>query len=387
MPDRLVGQSKPMVELKARLRACADQDSRVLLLGASGTGKEHCARILHDLSKRSKAPYVTLNCSAIPGSLFESELFGHEKGAFTGASNKQIGHIRRAEAGTLFLDEVGDLPLPSQAKLLRLLQEGTYTAVGGRETIKADVRFIAATNKNLLKAVEKGSFRRDLYHRLAILIITIPPLKDRFEDIPTLIKHYSSDLTWTQEALDALCTFSFPGNVRELINIIERVRAFHVTHVTVDDVNLALELDYTHSNDDDDISEYQKLNVLCNTSSANFSQIINSWESITQQLKSITTLLLESKIKRTGFVYNQYEHCDLPKLEIAPTEIALPVCKLQRVTHKDGRRGLVETISDDTVIIKLIGLSDLPYLPIEEDLWSLDDLVDEERDNVTNETF
>jgi len=203
----------------------------VLITGESGTGKELVARAIHETSGKKDAPFVAVNCSAIPESLIESELFGHEKGAFTGADRRRIGRFEQADGGTLFLDEIGDIPLQVQVKLLRALQERTVERVGGDVAIHVDVRIIAATNKNLEKEIENGSFRDDLFYRINVVHIDIPPLRKRRADIPVLAEHFlkvyalehGKDVcTLTSEALDTLVKYSFPGNVRELGNIIEQ---------------------------------------------------------------------------------------------------------------------------------------------------------------------
>ena len=203
----------------------------MLVTGESGTGKELVARAIHELSDHREGPFVTVNCSAVPENLIESELFGHEKGAFTGADRRRIGKFEQADGGTLFLDEIGEIPLHVQVKLLRVLQERSFERVGGNETIDVDVRIITATNRNLDDEVEKGTFRQDLFYRLNVVGIELPPLRDRKSDIPILaeyfIKLYAKNHaktihSLTPEALDCLIKYPFPGNVRELGNIIEQ---------------------------------------------------------------------------------------------------------------------------------------------------------------------
>ncbi len=203
----------------------------VLLLGETGTGKEVVARAIHRWSPRSTKPFIAVNCAAFPENLLENELFGHEKGAFTGAAKREPGKIEIAEGGTLFLDEIGDMPLTMQSHLLRVLQDRTFYRVGGTQEVRTDVRFIAATNKDLKQAIRQGTFREDLYFRLAVITIALPPLRERMEDFSTLVHHFLSRpsnvglcrrLTLSDEAFQALQQYSWPGNVRELENVLIR---------------------------------------------------------------------------------------------------------------------------------------------------------------------
>jgi len=213
-----------------KVRIVARSNSSVILRGESGTGKELFAQALHDLSNRSRGPYIKLNCAALPESMLESELFGHEKGAFTGAVAQRKGRFELADGGTLFLDEIGEISPAFQAKLLRVLQEGEFERVGGSRTLKVDVRLVAATNRNLEDAVAKGSFRADLYYRITVVAIFVPPLRDRRSDIPLLAREFvnrfnqdnKTNLTLTRSAVDVLSTCYFPGNVRELENCVRR---------------------------------------------------------------------------------------------------------------------------------------------------------------------
>ena len=204
----------------------ARTDSTVLISGESGTGKELVAAGLFEHSPRRDKPFIKLNCVAIPEGLLESELFGHEKGAFTGATAQKIGKFELAHEGTIFLDEIGDMPLPTQAKLLRVLQEKEFERVGGNQTIRVDVRFIAATNKNLLEMVKQGTFREDLYYRLNVFSVHLPPLRERKEVIPVLVQHFleqmANPVTLSPQSLQLLTAYSWPGNVRELQNTLER---------------------------------------------------------------------------------------------------------------------------------------------------------------------
>lgn len=227
--DNIIGKSKEMREIYATIRQIAEKNSTVLIHGESGTGKELVARAIHYNSPRRNKPFVAVNCAAIPETLIESELFGHEKGAFTDAQARRIGHFELAHQGTLFLDEISELSLPTQAKILRALQEREFIRVGGVKTISVDVRLISATNKNLEELMAKGAFRSDLYYRINVVPLTIPPLRQRKEDIPLLVRHFLDKHAGlgkkkiTQEAMDILVAYDWPGNVRELENIIERI--------------------------------------------------------------------------------------------------------------------------------------------------------------------
>ncbi|WP_297211987.1 MULTISPECIES: sigma-54 dependent transcriptional regulator [Thermodesulfovibrio] len=245
--DGLIGISRIMEDVYCGIRKAALTDSNVLITGESGTGKELVARAIHNLSERQTNPFIVINCSAIPDTLLESELFGFEKGAFTGANYTKKGLVEWADGGTLFFDEIGDVSPLFQTKILRVIQEGEFIKIGGSHPIKVDVRFIAATNRDLPKACREGSFREDLFYRLNVIHIEIPPLRNRKEDIPSLteffIKKHSAkrkDLSIkgiTEEALDTLMNYSFPGNVRELENIIERAIAFtNSSEITVKDL-------------------------------------------------------------------------------------------------------------------------------------------------------
>ncbi len=231
-PTGLVGASAPMEELRASLDRAAQSEARVLITGENGTGKELVARALHEHSRRAAGPFVKVNCAAIPKDLIESELFGHEKGAFTGAAARKIGKIEAADGGSLLLDEVGDMALEAQAKLLRVLEEKEVERVGGNRPIRVDVRLIAATNKDLPRAIEAGEFREDLYYRLNVVPIEAPALRRRREDVPALVEHFRGLCAeeagrpvpeFSPEAVAALQQWSWPGNVRELRNAVERL--------------------------------------------------------------------------------------------------------------------------------------------------------------------
>lgn len=228
----IIGDTTAIMEIKAMIEKVAPSDARVLITGGNGTGKELVARSLHELSNRTKMPYIEVNCAAIPSELIESELFGHEKGAFTSAVKDKKGKFELASGGTLFLDEIGDMSLSAQAKVLRALQENVIQRVGGEKDVKVDCRVLAATNKDLRKEISEGRFREDLYHRLAVILIHVPSLNDRKEDIPVLANHFIQLIcsdhgipckTLNQSALIALQKVNWTGNIRELRNIIERL--------------------------------------------------------------------------------------------------------------------------------------------------------------------
>ncbi|MGZ8143792.1 MAG: sigma-54 dependent transcriptional regulator [Methylosarcina sp.] len=232
---RLQGKSQAIVNVRKSIDQVADSDATVLILGESGTGKEVVARSLHDASLRSSKPFVPLNCGAIPGELLESELFGHEKGAFTGALNSRVGRFELAEGGTLFLDEIGDMPLMMQVKLLRVLQERTFERVGSSKSVQCNVRIIAATHRHLEEQIKENRFREDLYYRLNVFPIEVPPLRDRAEDIPLLVTDIIArmeasnrgSVRLSNASLAVLMQYEWPGNVRELANLIERLAIIH----------------------------------------------------------------------------------------------------------------------------------------------------------------
>lgn len=231
----LVGNSRGILEVHKLIEQVADTDATVLILGESGTGKEVVARNLHYHSSRRDKPFVPINCGAIPGELLESELFGHEKGAFTGAISVRRGRFEMAEGGTLFLDEIGDMPMAMQVKLLRVLQERTFERIGGNKVLIADVRIVAATHRNLDELISAGKFREDLYYRLNVFPIDMPPLRERIDDVPLLVNELIArmenekrgSVRFTPAALIALCQYRWPGNVRELSNLLERLVIMH----------------------------------------------------------------------------------------------------------------------------------------------------------------
>lgn len=257
----MVGQTPAMQQVRFLIQQVAKTDANVLILGDSGTGKEVVARNIHVLSNRAEGPFVPLNCGAIPAELLESELFGHEKGAFTGAISTRKGRFELAQGGTLFLDEIGDMPLPMQVKLLRVLQERVYERVGGTQQIKADVRIIAATHRALEQMIEQGRFREDLFYRLNVFPIETPALRDRADDLPLLTQELviraeqqgHAKVKFTERALESLKLHSWPGNVRELANLVERMAIMFPSQV-VDVAELPLK--YRHLDVDSYVPHY-----------------------------------------------------------------------------------------------------------------------------------
>ncbi|MBO6824635.1 MAG: nitrogen regulation protein NR(I) [Sneathiella sp.] len=235
----LIGRSPAMQEIYRVLARLMGTDLTVMITGESGTGKELVARALHEYGKRKNGPFVPINMAAIPKELIESELFGHEKGAFTGAESRAVGRFEQAQGGTLFLDEIGDMPLDAQTRLLRVLQQGEYTTVGGRTPIKTDVRIVAATNRDLRQFVRQGLFREDLFYRLNVVPLRLPPLRERTEDIPDLVRHFLALAqdeglpvkSIDNEALEILKKHKWPGNVRELENLVQRLVALYSEEV------------------------------------------------------------------------------------------------------------------------------------------------------------
>ena len=246
----IVWTGETMKKLMAQIERVAASETRVCILGETGTGKELVARTLHERSPRAGGPFITLNCAAVPAELIESELFGHEKGSFTGAAGRHIGKFEQAERGTIFLDEIGDMPLPMQAKLLRVLEEGEVERIGADKPTKVDVRVVVATHRNLESLVRDGKFRQDLFHRIYVFPLLLPSLRERKEDIPVLIQHFAAQvcaqnnwklLPFSPEAIQKLQANNWPGNVRELRNVVERVILLATDgEVTGDTVETAL---------------------------------------------------------------------------------------------------------------------------------------------------
>ena len=242
----IVWTGETMRKLMAQIDRVAASESRVCIFGETGTGKELVARTLHERSPRAKGPFVTLNCAAVPAELIESELFGHEKGSFTGAASRHVGKFEQADRGTIFLDEIGDMPLPMQAKLLRVLEDGEVERIGGDKPVRVDVRVLVATHRALENLVREGKFRQDLFHRVYVFPIILPPLRERREDLPALVQHFAAQVctqnSWkpipfAPEAIQALQAYPWPGNVRELRNVVERLMLLatdgEVTQATV----------------------------------------------------------------------------------------------------------------------------------------------------------
>jgi two-component system, NtrC family, nitrogen regulation response regulator NtrX len=243
-----------MRRVMAQIERVAASESRVCIYGETGTGKELVARTLHEKSHRARGPFVTLNCAAVPAELIESELFGHEKGSFTGAAQRHTGKFEQAHRGTLFLDEIGDMPTAMQAKLLRVLEEGEVERIGSDKPTAVDVRVVVATHRNLEQLVEAGTFRRDLYHRVVVFPVELPPLRKRAEDLPALVEHFARQVSaqngwkpapFTAEAIDALQQYAWPGNIRELRNVVERLLL--LADVTVDSDAVAIALPALHA--------------------------------------------------------------------------------------------------------------------------------------------
>lgn len=243
--EEMIGDSEGMVKIKETIEKVAPTDARVLITGENGSGKELVARWIHAKSSRNEGPLIEVNCAAIPSELIESELFGHEKGSFTSAIKQRIGKFEQANGGTLFLDEIGDMSLSAQAKVLRALQEGKITRVGGDKDIPVDVRIVAATNKNLMKEVDEKTFRLDLYHRLSVIIIHVPSLNERREDVPLLVNKFLEDVAeeynqvrkkMDDVAINALQKHNWTGNIRELRNVIERLVILSGPVISLEDV-------------------------------------------------------------------------------------------------------------------------------------------------------
>jgi two-component system, NtrC family, nitrogen regulation response regulator NtrX len=245
----LVWSGETMRRVMAQIERVAASETRICIYGETGTGKELVARTLHEKSHRAAGPFVTLNCAAVPAELIESELFGHEKGSFTGAAQRHVGKFEQAHRGTLFLDEIGDMPTSMQAKLLRVLEEGEVERIGADKPTAVDVRVVVATHRNLEQLVESGGFRRDLYHRVVVFPVELPPLRNRCEDLPALVQHFAQQVSaqngwkpvpFAPPAIEALKTYAWPGNIRELRNVVERLLLLVDTEVNAEAVRLAL---------------------------------------------------------------------------------------------------------------------------------------------------
>ena len=289
----IVGRSPSMQELYKSIARLSQNDLTVMIYGESGTGKELVAKALHKYSARSEKPFIALNMAAIPNDLIESELFGHEKGSFTGAHQKSDGKFKLAEKGTLFLDEIGDMPIDAQTRLLRVLQEGEFTPIGGKEKILADTRIIAATHKNLSSLIEKGEFREDLFYRLNVVPINIPPLRERKEDIPELVNHFLEKAKtlklepkkFNTESFQILEKYQWPGNVRELENFILKLCALYADEIIINE-DLVKE-----------IKNLQKLDKQMLDTDSQFSKILENY--LSKNINKINT-------EYQGDVYNYF---------------------------------------------------------------------------------
>lgn len=285
----IIGDSPAITKIMDTIERVAPTDARVLITGDNGTGKELVARWIHEKSNRSKGPMIEVNCAAIPSELIESELFGHEKGAFTSAIKQRIGKFEQANGGTLFLDEIGDMDLSAQAKVLRALQENKITRVGGDKDINVDVRIVAATNKDLIAEIEEKKFRMDLYHRLSVILVHVPSLNDRKDDIPLLAEKFTKDICEdygmpikkiTSGAVEALMEMNYSGNIRELKNIIERLVILSGTKIT-----------------EEDVSNY----VPNSTSYSNTTAMFEQFDKFQEFKEHIEKLFIENKLKANNW--------------------------------------------------------------------------------------
>ncbi len=285
----IIGVTPAINKIKETIEKVAPTDARVLITGENGTGKELVARWVHEKSNRANAPLIEVNCAAIPAELIESELFGHEKGAFTTAIKQRIGKFEQAHGGTLFLDEIGDMSLSAQAKVLRVIQEGVLSRVGGDKGVNVDVRLLAATNKNLLEEVEKGTFRLDLYHRLSVIMIHVPTLNERVDDIPVIAEKFLKEIcedsnvkkTFATGALDELKTVNWTGNIRELRNVIERLVILSDNKITVEDV-------IAYSNPSSPVSKTQNI-------------FLDKFDKFQDFKDYAETIFLEAKLKKNNW--------------------------------------------------------------------------------------
>jgi two-component system, NtrC family, nitrogen regulation response regulator NtrX len=309
----IVGESNPIIKIKETIAKVAPTEARVLITGDNGSGKELVARWLHEQSNRAGGPLVEVNCAAIPSELIESELFGHEKGAFTSAIKQRVGKFEQANGGTLFLDEIGDMSLSAQAKVLRALQENKITKVGGDKEEKVDVRVVAATNKDLLKEVEEGRFRLDLYHRLSVILIHVPSLNQRKDDIPVLTDHFLNEICGEYgipvkkietDAIEALQSRNWTGNIRELRNVVERLIIMSEKTITKQDV-----IDYSGPGgkaenkgiDFDKFANLQQLNDYTERSFIEHKLNKNEWNTTkTADDIGISKKALEEKLENLG---------------------------------------------------------------------------------------
>src|SRR5438093_558112 len=323
----IVHSGEAMRRVMAQVDRVAASEARVCILGETGTGKELIARALHERSARRGGPFVTLNCAAVPGELIESELFGHEKGSFTGAASRHIGKFEQAGGGTLFLDEIGDMPLVMQAKLLRVLEEGEVERIGGDKPVAVNVRVLVATHRNLESQVREGKFRQDLFHRIYVFPLTLPALRERKEDIPKLIEHFAQQvcsqngwkpLSFSPDAVHALQAHSWPGNVRELRNVVERLMLLATDEeVTLETVHVAL-------------PEPASAHITVSDSSSRLADRVQSFERevILSELKrnnyQITKAAKSLGLERSHLYKNAEQlGIDLPALRREPTDSSL----------------------------------------------------------------
>jgi two-component system nitrogen regulation response regulator NtrX len=296
----LVWSGETMRKVMAQIERVASSETRVCIYGETGTGKELVARTLHEKSARAAGPFVTLNCAAVPAELIESELFGHEKGSFTGAAQRHTGKFEQAHRGTLFLDEIGDMPTAMQAKLLRVLEEGEVERIGSDKPTHVDVRVVVATHRNLEELVESGGFRRDLYHRVVVFPVELPPLRKRCEDLPALVEHFARQVsaqngwkpaTFTADAIEALKEYAWPGNIRELRNVVERLLLLAGAEVDREAVQLALPAgrgkQTAHGGSDTEISGPLAQRVLAFERAAVLVEIEKNGKNITQTAKAL----------------------------------------------------------------------------------------------------
>ncbi len=285
----IIGETPSIQKIKDTISKVAPTDARVLITGENGTGKELVARWIHEKSNRANMPLIEVNCAAIPSELIESELFGHEKGAFTTAIKQRIGKFEQANGGTLFLDEIGDMSLSAQAKVLRVIQEGVLQRVGGDKAIHVDVRVLAATNKNLTEEIDKGNFRMDLYHRLSVIMIHVPTLNERIEDIPVIAEKFLKEIcedngvkkNFAPGALDELKNVNWSGNIRELRNVIERLVILSEAKITVEDV-------IAYSNPSTPVSKSQNI-------------MIDKFDKFQDFKDYAETIFLEAKLKKNNW--------------------------------------------------------------------------------------
>ena len=285
----IIGDSPSILKIKDTIEKVAPTDARVLITGENGTGKELVARWIHEKSNRAHMPLIEVNCAAIPSELIESELFGHEKGAFTTAIKQRIGKFEQANGGTLFLDEIGDMSLSAQAKVLRVIQEGILQRVGGDKTVQVDVRILAATNKNLVEEIEKNQFRMDLYHRLSVIMVHVPTLNERLDDIPVIAERFLKEIcedngvkkSFAPGALDELKHVNWTGNIRELRNVIERLVILSDAKITVEDV-------IAYSNPSTPVSKTQNV-------------MIDKFDKFQDFKDYAETIFLEAKLKKNNW--------------------------------------------------------------------------------------